>query len=244
MCQFVPKITVFVCDLSSYAGSKEILAAKVTCPPRVDPSTILNEFLGGSDGVLVPACNPDECEHVSGTLHTRRNVEITKRLMEEIGLAVERLLLADVSPEDREGLVKVAGQFKEEIADLGPIRSERGLKKEELDNRLKAAVNASGSKRVKWLVGRERPLVTKQNEFGESVPQDFYDSVTDDAVREEYLASGITLLLEGQQMSVRELSEKMGVPADRILMSVMELRASGKVAVSEVRGKSPLYKVK
>ncbi|MFQ5905571.1 MAG: hydrogenase iron-sulfur subunit [bacterium] len=243
MPELEPKIVVFLCDWSSHPGAG-VEVTKVPCSAKVDAGIILKEFLGGADGVLVPGCHPDDCQHVSGKLRTERNMKVSRTLMGEVGLDPERLLFEWVSPDEEAEFAGLMREFTERIRKLGPQGSECNIEKGELGMRLKGAVDAVGSKRLRWLVGKERGLVSRENMFGETVPQEFYDAVTDEAVKEEYLASTITLLLSEETMSVKELASKIGASPDEVLLSIMDMRTMGKVSVTEVRGKSPVYRLK
>lgn len=245
MAESKTKIVVFLCKWSSFPGDQTGVEAKnVTCAAKVDPAAILGAFLDGADGVFVPGCHPVDCDHVKGVFHTERNMKISRQLMEAIGLNGERLFFDWVPVDKGERLGALVSQFVAKMGEMGPLGAAEKIEMCELEKRLRAAADAAGTKRIKWLIGKEELLVNRKNKFGESVPQEFYDTVTDDAVKEEYLASSIALFLEEQPMSVKELAGKIGIQSNRVLMGLMELRTSGRVGVSEVRGKSPLYKLK
>jgi hypothetical protein len=189
-------------------------------------------------------CHPADCEHAKGPVRTERNIKVLRRLLSETGLASERLLF-DRARIDREDSVSMAlTGCAERLMKLGPAGIAEGIDKGHLEERLRAAIDAAGGKRLKWLVGREEELVSKTNKFGETVSRDFYDGVTDDAARQEYLAGIVSLLLKEKPMSVKELASEAGLRADEILLAVMHLRSEGKVGVSEQRGKSPIYQMR
>jgi len=149
-CKEEPRIIVFCCNWCSYAGADlagvsrlqmpaNFRIIRTMCSGRVDPEFILRAFAKGADGVLVAGCHPADCHYIGGNYRTRRRIMLLKKLLEQYGLAPERLRLEWISAAEGEKFQKTIKEFVEEIKELGPspIRQESFLKLEnrELDKK-------------------------------------------------------------------------------------------------------------
>ena len=126
----MPKILAFLCNWCSYAGADlagtsrlkyppSILPIRVMCSSRVDPLFVLNAYLGGVDGVLIAGCHPGDCHYQEGNYYTRRRFAMFKKIIEEIGLEPDRLLLSWVSASEGQKYAKVTTEFTDKVKKLG-----------------------------------------------------------------------------------------------------------------------------
>ena len=101
---FEPLILGFACNWCTYAGADlagvsrfqyppNIRTIRVMCSGRVDPTFILKAFAMGVDGVFVGGCHPGDCHYIEGNYKTRRRIELTKKLLYDLGIEPERLRL-------------------------------------------------------------------------------------------------------------------------------------------------------
>jgi len=128
--KYMPKILAFLCNWCSYAGADlagtsrlkyppSILPIRVMCSSRVDPLFVLNAYLGGVDGVLIAGCHPGDCHYQEGNYYTRRRFAMFKKIIEEIGLEPDRLLLSWVSASEGQKYAKVTTEFTDKVKKLG-----------------------------------------------------------------------------------------------------------------------------
>ncbi|MBI2193625.1 MAG: hydrogenase iron-sulfur subunit [Planctomycetes bacterium] len=104
----------FVCEWSGYAlwdlaGTRgvplpaEIIPVRIPCAARVSPGFILSAFGHGASGVLVCACQRNDCHYLSGNLLAEQVFQDTARLLRLLGIEGERLRMEWLSPMDLEG---------------------------------------------------------------------------------------------------------------------------------------------
>ena len=169
---------------------------------------------------------------------------MTKKLMERAGLDEGRLFLDWVSAAEGQRFADLVSGFVKKIKALGPLGKKEGLERDQMTCNLSAAIEAAATDRLRWLVGREYDLLTKDNTYGKTISQDFFDSVMDDAIRQEYVKASIAQVLKDGPMSVKDLAERIGTPPRRILINLMEMRMKGRLTSSGAEGRSPLYSLR
>ena len=141
MDEFQPRIVVFACNWCSYAGadlagSSRIQYApttrviRVMCSGRVTPGFILDAFRRGADGVLVTGCHPGDCHYISGNENAVVTVRKTARLLQLLGLEVERLRLEWISAAEGARFARLMTEFTGQVRDLGPSLLGNGAKRE------------------------------------------------------------------------------------------------------------------
>jgi len=129
---FEPRIVCFFCRWCTYAGAdlagtsrKQYppngVVVRVNCSGRVDPQHILWAFREGADGVLIGGCHPHDCHYQDGNYKTMRRVALMRPLLEQMGIAPERLKLEWISAAEGEKLVHVMADFVETVRGLGPL---------------------------------------------------------------------------------------------------------------------------
>ena len=70
---------------------------KFPCTGRIDPVFILRAFQKGADGVLVSGCHPGDCHYMAGNFHARRRFAAFRKLLEFVGVDLDRLQFSWVS---------------------------------------------------------------------------------------------------------------------------------------------------
>ncbi|MFA6450164.1 MAG: hydrogenase iron-sulfur subunit [bacterium] len=98
-------ITVFCCSNSLYgdadpwqagkakAKAKNAHKIELACSSRVETIHILKAIENGAEGVLIIACPESECKLIEGSKRTGKRVESAKRLLGEIGVEPERVMI-------------------------------------------------------------------------------------------------------------------------------------------------------
>ena len=136
---FEPEIVGFCCkycayaaaDLAgsmrlSYPGSIKII--QVPCTGRIDVIHILKALEQGADGVMVAGCLEGECHFLTGNLKARKRTEAVKKILGQIGIAPERVMMFNLSSAMGARFAEIAAEMNENILKLGPsrVRSEHG----------------------------------------------------------------------------------------------------------------------
>ena len=129
---FEPKIIAFVCTWCTYAGAdlagtsrmqypSNVRVLKFPCTGRIDPVFILKAFQQGADGVLVSGCHPGDCHYIAGNFHARRRFAAFRKLLEFIGVDLNRLQFSWVSAAEGPKFARVVNKVTEDIKKLGPL---------------------------------------------------------------------------------------------------------------------------
>ncbi len=130
---FEPVIAGFLCNWCSYTGADltgtsrmsypaNLRSIRVMCSGRVDPGFVFDAFRHGADGVLVCGCHPGDCHYVEGNYKAQRRHLLTRKLMDELGIAPERLRLEWVSASEGQLFQELVTDFVEQIRTLGPLK--------------------------------------------------------------------------------------------------------------------------
>jgi coenzyme F420-reducing hydrogenase delta subunit len=128
---FKAKIIAFCCNYCAYAaadlaGSRrmqypsEIRVIHVPCTGKVEPEHILGAFEKGADGVLIAGCLEGGCHFLEGNLRAKRRSNHLKKMMDEIGLQGERLLMVNLSAAMAPTFVQRVNEIVETVHRLGP----------------------------------------------------------------------------------------------------------------------------
>lgn len=243
-----PRILGFLCNWCSYAGAdlagvarlqypSNLRAIRVMCSSRVDPMIVFDALAKGADGVLIAGCHPGDCHYLTGNYQAERNFKAMKKLLARTGLEPERLRLEWVSASEGARWGEVVKDFAEQLRKLGPSKA-RSDGSARLS--LESARDAAASPRIRVLVGREKDFIEKGNVYERTYSQADMDAMLEQTVRDEYLRAEI-LNLAARPVSVRELSERLGIPGDRVLRHVVRLRKRRMLALAGIEGRSPKY---
>jgi F420-non-reducing hydrogenase iron-sulfur subunit len=127
-----PKIVAFCCNWCSYAGADAAGTSRLQmkphfriiramCSSRIDPEMILDTFKKGAWGVLVAGCHPGDCHYVTGNYRTQNRILLLKNLLDELGIAPQRVRLEWISANEGGKFQKVVNEFIDEMAELGPL---------------------------------------------------------------------------------------------------------------------------
>jgi coenzyme F420-reducing hydrogenase delta subunit len=84
------------------------------------PGFALRALEKGADGVLICGCHPGDCQYIEGNLRGKDRVEMTKKLIEGIGLDPDRLRLEWISASEGPIFAELIREFSEEIRKKGP----------------------------------------------------------------------------------------------------------------------------
>jgi len=133
---FEPRIAVFLCNWSLYAGADKataclsslpnILPIRVMCSGQVSPEMILRAFRAGVDGVLVLGCRSGDCHYISSGRRAVRRVPLVRNLFDYVSINPDRLRLDWVPSVEAPKFAKVTQEFVEAVRALGPISDEVG----------------------------------------------------------------------------------------------------------------------
>ena len=75
----------------------------VPCTGKLQPEHLLKAFEAGADAVCVIACARDNCHYLEGSRRAERRVEYVRKLLDEIGLGADRLLVFHLAASEELG---------------------------------------------------------------------------------------------------------------------------------------------
>jgi coenzyme F420-reducing hydrogenase delta subunit/AraC-like DNA-binding protein len=215
---------------------------RIMCSARVDPTIVLEAFIQGLDGVMVLGCHLGTCHYLTGNYYTERRMKTTKKVLKNVGLSPERLLVDWVSAAEGERFASLVREFTEKVRKLGPLGKETDLDFERLKTRLTAAKESLAQERIRWLVGRERELIEEKNVFGEKVSQEEFDQLMLQTIEKEFAKRRILLSIEKDALSVKEIAQRLGTSPREVLRNMISLESAGLVSVVGIEGNSPKYR--
>jgi F420-non-reducing hydrogenase iron-sulfur subunit len=92
----------------------------VMCSGRIQPGFVLHAFEKGADGVLVSGCHFGDCHYMFGNERAVEQFEITRKVVEVLGLEAKRLRLEWISAAEGVRFAQVIDEFTEDVRKLGP----------------------------------------------------------------------------------------------------------------------------
>ena len=127
---FEPNILAFCCNWCSYAGADlagisrfqyppNIKIIRVMCSGRIEPSFILKALKNGIDGVLIAGCHIGDCHYINGNEKAEKRIQLTKELMDTVGININRLRLEWISASEGQRFADTITEFVEQIKQIG-----------------------------------------------------------------------------------------------------------------------------
>ncbi len=249
---FDPKIIGYLCNWCCYAGADlagasriqyphNIRIIRVMCSSRIEPSIILEMFIQGIDGVFVGGCHPGDCHYIEGNYHAVHKIELTKKLMERVGLNPERLRLEWVSASEAVRFAEIMKEMPSRIKELGPNPVSGESPNLEILGQLFIARNAANDFRMRLLVGKAHILTEKGNAYNKKIEEERFNDVLDEIIEEEMLRHNILHSLMRKSSSVKEIAEDIKTPSKEVLEQLVVLRDRGLIGLERIEGSSPIY---
>lgn len=211
------------------------------CSGMVDPIFVIEAFSRGIDGVLVLGCHLGDCHYISGNYEAINMMNVTRRVLEHVGIDPRRLLLDWVSAAEGARFAAIVTKFTLEIKELGPLGGIEGKNDQELRFVLGAAKATLESEKLRWVAAKQTEFITQGNKYGEVFTQHEMGRVLDGIIMDEVAINEILSLMQQKPVSVKEIAAKMNLPPQRILRYVASLRKKGLICLHSIEGTSPLY---
>ena len=185
----------------------------------------------GSDGVFIGACLPGECHYADGNFSTMGKVALTQKVLANQGINPDRLVMRMMSSAEGAKFVEHVTAFQDQIKKLGRLGSTEGLQPSELELKLKAAKVALKGKKLRWVVGKYMEFQQQGNLYGEKFTQHEFNRLFDEVAIDECAIQEILLRTKDQALSVKRLSEVMGLPSRQVLRQLVDMRKMGLVVL-------------
>ena len=214
------------------------------CTGRLDPALVAEAFKKGLDGLLVVGCYFGDCHYITGNYQAKAKVEMTRKLLNHIGVNDERLAFRQCSSGEASVFVNLVGQFDEKIRSLGPLGGEGDrIKAPEIFKKLEAAEAVLAGEKIRWVIGKRSPFLESGNMYGEIFTEHEFNRAIDMIIVEETeLQEIIAKLREGSQ-SVKDLAKALAIPAARVFRYIIALKRKGMVTLEKVSGRTPIFQL-
>jgi len=248
---FEPRILGFLCNWCSYAGADlagvsrvqyppNIRVIRVMCSGRVDPKFVINALKIGIDGVIVMGCHPGDCHYLEGNYEAEKKYDMTEGLLKFVGLD-NRIRLEWVSASEGVRFGEVVKDFTDTIRDLGPSPLSGDQVDQNLLDKLIALEKAASSNRLRALVGRQRKITEDENAYGVKLPEERFDEILDQAMKEEYERNRVLVALEKDSKSVKDIAIELDLDSSVVLEHVLTLKTRSLVDFEKIIGNTPIF---
>ena len=219
----------------------DIRTIRVMCTGRIDPSMIIEAFLRGVDGVLILGCKEGECHYITGNMEAANKIDMTGRLLKNIGIDSNRLFFGHLSSAEGARFVELVEGFTKRIREIGQLGNEINEDTDMLKFRLRAAKAAVESEKLRWIIGKKTEFMSQGNKYKERFTRHEIGRLLDGILMDEIALKQIELLLQESPLSVREISKRIDISPSRVLRYITGLIRKGVVRVEGIDGLSPLY---
>ena len=248
---FEPKILGFLCNWCSYAGADlagvsrvqyppNIRVIRVMCSGRVDPKFILKALQIGIDGVIVMGCHPGDCHYLEGNYEAEKKFEMVEKFLKFVDLD-KRIRLEWVSASEGVRFGEVVKDFTENIRKLGPSPLSGDHIDEKLLEKLIAIEIAATSNRIRALIGRQRKITSEENTYGEKYPEEQFNKLLDQAIKDEFERHLILVALEKNSKSIKGLAKELDIDPSIVLEHILVLKVRSQVDFGEIIGNTPIF---
>ncbi len=214
------------------------------CSGRVDPSLVMDTFLGGADGVFIGACLLGECHYTDGNLHALARVSVIHRVLSFVGINPERLVIRMMSSAEGAKFVKFTTEFTEAVRKLGPLGSSEKLSDEDVTLKLEVAKRALDTKKLRWVIGKNVEFSNEGNLYGEAFTKHELGRMYDEIVIDECTMQEIIIRGRNGLLSVKELAASLDTSPHRVLRQLADMRRMGMAEIESIDGKTPLWRVR
>lgn len=143
-----PRILGIICNWCCYGGADlagvsrfqyppYIRLMRVMCSGRVDMTHVFKAFSRGADGVFIGGCHLNDCHYITnGNFDAFNMVQLSKKILEHIGVNPNRLRIEWVSAGEGIRFANIMSEFGAQVQELGPLGQSEGLDKNLLKDKL------------------------------------------------------------------------------------------------------------
>ena len=212
------------------------------CTGRLDPALVAEAFKKGLDGLLVVGCYFGDCHYISGNVQAKAKMDITRKLLDHIGVNGERLSFQQCSSGEASVFVDIITKFDQKIRELGPLGGDGdSVKSPDIFQKLSAAQGVLAGEKIRWVIGKRTEFLTTGNKYGEIFTEHEFRRAIDMIVVEEMEVQEILQSLKEKAQSIKELARNLAIPAARVFRYIMALKRKEMVTMESVSDRSPLF---
>jgi coenzyme F420-reducing hydrogenase delta subunit len=113
----------FACPCRGQEGDT-VKTIGLPCSGKVDVPYLIKAFETGADSVAIVTCQKNECRNFEGNLRAHKRAEAVESLLEEIGMAGERMAVFEYGKQDAGQVMDQIRQFIERVRNLPQNRAD------------------------------------------------------------------------------------------------------------------------
>lgn len=128
---FQPNIVAFCCENSGYLAAQMASEAKLTfpqtvtlvklpCSGRIDALFLFKALEKGADGVMVLACQKENCKFLKGNVRAEQRIQATRKALQRIGVQPERVAFCHLAGNMGHKFVEEVQSLYSLVTELGP----------------------------------------------------------------------------------------------------------------------------
>jgi len=210
----------------------------------MDPAAVARAFKKGLDGLMVVGCYFGDCHYISGNYQAQAKIDITRKLLEYIGVNKERLVFRQCSSGEASVFVELVSEFDAKIKELGPIGDGGDpLKAPEIFEKLKIAEAVLAGEKIRWVIGKRTPFLESGNIYGEVFTKHEFNRAIDMIIVEETEVQEILARLKKGSRSVKDLAKDLAIPSERVFRYVTALVRKEIIQLEKVDDRTPMYQL-
>ena len=214
------------------------------CTGRMDPAAVARAFKKGLDGLMVVGCYFGDCHYISGNYQAQAKIDITRKLLEYIGVNKERLVFRQCSSGEASVFVELVSEFDAKIKELGPIGDGGDpLKAPEIFEKLKIAEAVLAGEKIRWVIGKRTPFLESGNIYGEVFTKHEFNRAIDMIIVEETEVQEILDRLKKGSRSVKDLAKDLAIPSERVFRYVTALVRKEMIQLEKMDDRTPMYQL-
>jgi len=214
------------------------------CTGRMDPEVVARAFKNGLDGLMVVGCYFGDCHYITGNYQAQAQMDITRKLLEYVGVNKERLSFRQCSSGEASVFVQLVSDFDAKIKELGPI-GEGGdpLKAPEIFEKLKIAEAVLAGEKIRWVIGKRTPFLESGNIYEEIFTEHEFNRAIEMIIVEETEVQEILGKLREGAQSVKDLAKALAIPTERVFRYITALKRKDMVALENVSERTPIFQI-
>jgi F420-non-reducing hydrogenase iron-sulfur subunit len=119
------KLSIFYCSncldgtefdrMSREDKDVEYTIISLPCSGKADLLYLLKAFETGADGLALVTCPKNECHYLEGNLRAPKRAEEANRLLEEMGMGTERIIVLTMDGKEIEEIIVKLAMFRNKI---------------------------------------------------------------------------------------------------------------------------------
>jgi len=175
---------------------------------------------------VIAGCHPGDCHYVKGNFAMEKRFNFLKEVANRLGIEPARIRLEWISASEGGKFAALIRDVTTEIKGLGPSPLPKRA------HEIEAAIEAYKRERLRWIFG----VSQTETKLDEEKYRAAVDTVMKDEIERQMIIGAIKQ--EGS-LTIREISNVIKMPPDKILRHIIALRKTG--VVSEVGEKEDGY---